>query len=312
MDTTELTVSIIKESPRIKSASTKPSQTHTNDVAAAIETIAQNLPFEKNVSYDTRVKLARNLVYKVFTNNKMLNAKSAINRNGLLRIAEKLIQDVKSPQRKQALGLVDPVTGLQKTYPSTNQSPTQKSHTSGPSSDLGNQPIPDKIPDPSEYQDRAGCIMSYENNGYSLAAATTACNDIFGPTTGSKGGTTTKKLDHGFGGGKSTITTWTPQAGEIPIKSGNIDVPSWAQVANLDREYKEYAAKSQVNTKSANVRTVSPEYFGVGSSIAEILKSKAEDREEAREARNKASIKSAASNTSKPKWAQSLGIFDEY
>jgi hypothetical protein len=213
-------------------------------------------------------------------------------RNFLLRQSNEVINN-KTQRRKQAVGLQDPVSGLQRSYPSLNKDTTQKSHTPGPGSDLGNDPVHDKIPDPSEYQDRVGCIQAYVNAGYSEGASLNACNDIYGPTAASKGGTTRRVQNHGFGGGKSTTTVWTPQAGRIPLKSASVEnIPSYVVLAGLEKEYSEYIA-NDTNIKSANVSTVNREYFG--ESIADLLARKRDDKIAAAEAKNNAAIKSASS-----------------
>ncbi len=88
------------------------SQPRIETVAAAIETIANNLPFKKPVSYNDRIKLATRLVKSVFDNNRKITAKSALTRNALLRIASAVVTSTKS-----GVGLQDLTTGQTRTYP---------------------------------------------------------------------------------------------------------------------------------------------------------------------------------------------------
>jgi hypothetical protein len=177
-------------------------------------------------------------------------------------------------------------------------------------------------PKQSEYERREEYIQRLVDHGYNTAAAVAAANIIYGPISTASGTTTVTRQTQT---GQSKITTSIPKQGVMKSGSTALDgiffgqnargkddsgdiqqVPSWWYSAGPGYWGQPYP--SSVN--SGNVMSASVAKEVMGESIADILRRKAEWREEARDARHNALVKSAAS-TGKPKWMQSLAIFDE-
>ena len=330
----------------LKEASTTP---RVNAVAAAIESIAGALPFKRNVSYDDRVKIATRLVTKVFQNNKRLNAKSALTRNALLRIAEKVI----SSQQRSAVSLVDQTTGLPRTYPekkyeNSYQSDPQTTSTAKDKDNIENSgyQTPDEMRKALKAQgvsDKA-IEMAVEaafgtagaadepkvgslkqkvwdlhrklvNAGMATSTGLKLARQIYGLDTSNTGKTITETRNWGYGGGKSTSTTKIPPSGYIKkasIDDIDLEVPSYV-VHMGDEAVTNFKRMVAANTNIRSASVADEEYLRTISDpdMVYYAASRApKEREAEREARHTNSIKSAVASTTIPKWMIAANLVD--
>jgi hypothetical protein len=199
---------------------------------------------------------------------------------------------------KQAVGLIDVTTGLQRTYPSTGSNTPRSSEPGNPS--VGNKPIEDKIPEPSEGESREDYLKRLVDAGYNLAAATEQANLRYGPTPATVGATTTEVKNHGMGGGRSIVTTKVPPFGVKPgsIKQASIrDVAPWAVSLGV-------AEPNDIVTLDNSIRSASsiPSYF-YDVDAAYSLERIQNQREERQKMRDQKAIKSASEGIPKHLYA---------
>jgi hypothetical protein len=151
-----------------QSMNKKPSAEHIRKIASSVEIIANRLP-AKNLDYNTKIKIATDLVKACFSNTKGLQAKSALVRNNFLRIGTEIAN----------------AQALEKTYPEEPSDVISKSNTQAPQVTSTSKQI--TLPDPSKYKTYLECTQDLDTN-YNLDPKVSAefCKQVNPDTSGPK------------------------------------------------------------------------------------------------------------------------------
>jgi hypothetical protein len=191
-----------------------------NSASSAILTLSKMIPGDNE---NVRIASARRIYERMLDNwnngnlrNSSKELKSTLWFEGLAALSS-------AYRRKQAKQLLK--TGSDSWWTPADRPTNWRPLDSDESPRVNDNAKPSPDVEDSHYQNRQECLQNFVNNGYSVGAANTACDEYF--PSSSKGGTTTKTYNIGRGG-KSTVTTRWPAKGELKKASREVSVPSWA------------------------------------------------------------------------------------
>jgi hypothetical protein len=175
-----------------------------------------------------------------------------------------------------------------------------KSHTPGPGSDLGNQPVKDKIPPASTYQSYAECVGAITSPPYNVDAAIASnyCKSV-NADSGTSGPDTIQS-----GGRKKSASSldsiWIGQSARAAdTENYTTEVPYWVSAIMDDSDLPKQGSGN--NIRSA---VIAKEVLA-GESIESILERNRMNREEAVAAKTR--LLNAKKNEGIPAWAVVAG-----
>jgi GH24 family phage-related lysozyme (muramidase) len=260
----------------------------------------QGSPLIKSARVMSRDEINRQIASEIITVAKHLRGSAAQRIIGAKRIVgallrtkntdiNKLHEGARNLLIRQAVGLIDTTTGLQRTYPE------KKAEESYNKTDISSTAKDKDNFENSHYQNESECVQDLvSSQSLSLATAKEECARRFPQATKAGVTTFTKNLGDKAGAVKTTVSIL--KFGEI--KQATAEIPNWAYVIGLDESELPTASATQIRSASE----VPSHYFP----DAEYAMHRRRDAKEALIAEREQEtlrLKSAA-DKNKPAWAR--------